>query len=297
MSRRRRDRLTAEQRRAATADRQDADALAMALRFETNPDRLAEHATHRWSHVRGSVAKNLYARQDTLLILARDPWEWTRAEVAANENSPEDALLLIARSKRSNWTMLVRVLSNPARTPAVMTALSARRSQGVSQRVAIDPLTPTDRVRRYLKSTRPDVVAAALANPALPEAAALLPGMPATVIDALLYMETFFPGMYGAKPQLTDPVLNRLTTMIGEMTASQRISLARHAQARPDMLDALALHDNDDDALALTIVSHSACPEHLLARYAMSTNPTLRRRAAAHPACPEDARVAEALFR
>jgi hypothetical protein len=308
MGRSRRTRPTAAQQRERDASRRAADEQAVYARHLPDPRLDGLHADmratytqlarHEWSHVRAAIASNPNTPPDLLTELATDPWEWTRVEVARNPAAPETALLTLARSKRSNHHLLLTIARNPNRTPAVMQMLSTRRT-GIAHRVACDPLTPVPVLRRYLRSAHPQVVAAALTNPSLPDGATRIVNATDEVIKAVLDQNrgTYWGDLdpITLSPTILDALDLRYATGPIEFTIAR--ALARHPHIHTRTLTRLTEVHPDHAEINMLVARHPHCSPDTLRALAYHDDQRVRIHASNNPNCPDDARVAEALLR
>lgn len=288
---------TAEERRILAADREKADVIAIVAKALTwTPEThhyFEEYARHPWSHVRTAIAGNPTTPPEILQTLVYDHWLWVREQVANNPNSSETTLLFLAQSKKSDYFILKALASNPNRTTTIMRALASRRT-GAIHKIASDPLTPLNIIRRYARSKNPELVAWSLTNQTLPDSQEKAATAEEEILIALLnqnrgihwrdYSTTLIPehmiDMFEHK------VLNE------ELSYKLAYTLVTHPQTRGNMLAVLTEKWMNDINIITKIAHHKNTTSKTLTQLATHPDKKIRDTVARHANCPEEAKIA-----
>lgn len=145
--------------RAAALANTGTVAAKVAARLDVSVDVLVGYSRSIAAEVRNAVAANASTPAPVLANLARDRDGSVRAAVAANQSTPQPALLILTGDP--NEDVLLSLLTNP-NTPREFLEQQASRlpdygERGRHRRLAANPGTPTETLRKIAYSEWPDV--------------------------------------------------------------------------------------------------------------------------------------------
>ncbi len=287
---------TYAERKVYTTDKEEALLRGHQVEKETDPEKLKEYANDRWSNVRLATARSIHSFPETVDYLTCDVRDEVVHAAYANVLCSRTALLAGATRKHMLEEHLMQIARHPNRDEEIVDALSYRRPRGVSFLVASDSYTSVPRIRHYLKSKRPEVVAAALSNEQLPEAAELVRTASEPVLYSLL-TGLHLRGIW--RLTLSPQIIEEYTQLAFTVNSSLAVALSGHPQGTGEINDRLMRNpvSSGNPAVKRCVADSSNTWGTTLITLCIDPDPLIRSIALGNPNCPDEGHVAAALLR
>lgn len=256
----------------------------LAATDSTDPDVLAQLATHKSGFTRKNVARNPWTTPDVLATLACDPDKYVRSEIARNPKTPSAALVGMLAGQTDDFTRSA-LAGNPNTPTDVLRTLYGLNEHFVHKALARNPNTPTDILVLLADDDDTSIVEKAAKNPSTPDEALLdlCDHRAEVVANALRYRNAHLrtetrmitiaervPGYSGFRQTSKEVPVEcggrYSAPLIMRMAASRHQSLRRQAASQPDapasVFEILAL--NEDKWTRLRVAENPALPESVI---------------------------------